>query len=54
MKVEVGNGKINIEASYIEIATILQVMNSYLLKNNDKFVKDLAYELQYPDVAIEK
>lgn len=54
MKVEVGNGKINIEGSYIEIATILQVMDSYLLKHDDSFVKKLAYELQCPDVAIEK
>lgn len=54
MKVENVDGKIKIEGSYIEIATIVQALDSYWLTKDDEFVKELAYELHNPKVIVEK
>jgi len=54
MKVENIDGKIKVEADYLEMAVIATMLDDYAAKNDDRSVKDLAYQLHNPKIIVSK
>ncbi|WP_175284948.1 hypothetical protein [Lentibacillus jeotgali] len=55
MKVEnLGNNTINIQASYDEISKIVTALDKVWILNDDEALRQLAYELHNPKVAVIK
>ncbi|WP_339227815.1 hypothetical protein NSQ77_19880 [Oceanobacillus sp. FSL K6-2867] len=49
-EINIGSQTIKIEASYDEVAKVVQVLDKYWLNNDDETIKKLAYQLQNPKV----